>query len=181
MIGWTDERRDMAKALWSKGWSASQIAKQIGGGLSRNAVIGLLTRAGMQRRSPVAQKAAVVVANRTRPRSGWRKASAQTLKVAGSGVIFEEAKAPPPRLPAPPAATWAPLDGVEPVALTSLRPTHCRWPLDLEGPEPMSCGALAMGGPYCLTHTSLSRPKAGAKEALDRKLDILPARRARVA
>ena len=48
-MSWTDERRERAKTLWRQGQSASQIAKQLGGGLTRNAVIGLIHRAGLKR------------------------------------------------------------------------------------------------------------------------------------
>ena len=44
MSGWTPERRERAKDLYVNGWSASQIAKELGAGLSRNAIIGVLTR-----------------------------------------------------------------------------------------------------------------------------------------
>ena len=38
--GWTDDRVGALKKLWLEGQSASQIAKQLGGGVTRNAVIG---------------------------------------------------------------------------------------------------------------------------------------------
>ena len=37
--GWTDDRVGALKKLWLEGQSASQIAKQLGGGVTRNAVI----------------------------------------------------------------------------------------------------------------------------------------------
>lgn len=44
---WTDERKAVAAKLYREGWSCSQIAKQLGGGISRNAVIGAIYRMGM--------------------------------------------------------------------------------------------------------------------------------------
>ena len=39
-MSWTEERVKKLKELWGKGITASQIAEIIGGGVSRNAVIG---------------------------------------------------------------------------------------------------------------------------------------------
>ena len=39
-MSWTEERVKKLKELWGKGSTASQIAEIIGGGVSRNAVIG---------------------------------------------------------------------------------------------------------------------------------------------
>ena len=39
-MSWTEERVKKLKELWGKGSTASQIAEIIGGGISRNAVIG---------------------------------------------------------------------------------------------------------------------------------------------
>ncbi|MGX8273792.1 GcrA family cell cycle regulator, partial [Brevundimonas diminuta] len=38
--GWTEDRVGALKKLWLEGQSASQIAKALGGGVTRNAVIG---------------------------------------------------------------------------------------------------------------------------------------------
>lgn len=43
---WTDDHIEKLKNLWTEGNSASQIARALGGGLSRNAVIGKLSRMG---------------------------------------------------------------------------------------------------------------------------------------
>ncbi len=53
-MSWTDERIDKLEKLWAKGLSASQIAGQIGDGVTRNAVIGKAHRLGLKSRpSPV--------------------------------------------------------------------------------------------------------------------------------
>jgi GcrA cell cycle regulator len=44
---WSDERKDRVKDLWTDGWTASQIGKEMG--VSRNSVIGVVHRAGLQR------------------------------------------------------------------------------------------------------------------------------------
>jgi len=50
-MGWTDERVEQLKQLWTEGLSASQIARQLGG-VTRNAVIGKVHRLGLQQRRP---------------------------------------------------------------------------------------------------------------------------------
>lgn len=44
---WTEERFERAKDLLNEGLSASQIASRLGGGVTRHAVIGKLTREGL--------------------------------------------------------------------------------------------------------------------------------------
>lgn len=53
-MAWTDERIKRLKELWDKGLSASQIASDLGEGVTRNAVIGKAHRMGLSSRpSPV--------------------------------------------------------------------------------------------------------------------------------
>ena len=53
-MAWTDERVEKLRELWDKGLSASQIAKELGEGVTRNAVIGKAHRMGLASRpSPV--------------------------------------------------------------------------------------------------------------------------------
>ena len=49
-MGWTDERVEMLKQLWTEGLSASQIADRLGG-VSRNAVIGKVHRLKLESRA----------------------------------------------------------------------------------------------------------------------------------
>ena len=50
-MAWTFERVEMLTILWKKGKSASQIAMDLGDGVSRNAVIGKIHRLGLSERS----------------------------------------------------------------------------------------------------------------------------------
>lgn len=47
---WTPQRVEDLKKLWADGLSASQIAKELGGGLTRNSVIGKVSRLGLSGR-----------------------------------------------------------------------------------------------------------------------------------
>jgi GcrA cell cycle regulator len=55
--GWTEDRVGALKKLWLEGQSASQIAKQLGGGVTRNAVIGKVHRLGLSGRAASARPA----------------------------------------------------------------------------------------------------------------------------
>src|SRR5688572_16188365 len=51
-MSWTDERVELLKRLWTEGLSASQIAGRLGGGVTRNAVIGKVHRLNLSGRAP---------------------------------------------------------------------------------------------------------------------------------
>lgn len=61
--GWTDERVERLKELWAKGWSATQIARDLRG-VTRNSVIGKVTRLGLPKRSAAANRVASKINNR---------------------------------------------------------------------------------------------------------------------
>lgn len=48
---WTDERIAELKRTWDLGWSCSQVARHLGNGISRNAVIGKVHRLGLAGRA----------------------------------------------------------------------------------------------------------------------------------
>ena len=50
-MAWTSDRVQLLTILWQKGNSASQIATELGEGVSRNAVIGKIHRLGLSQRS----------------------------------------------------------------------------------------------------------------------------------
>ncbi len=50
-MSWDHERVEKLKILWQEGRSASQIAKELGDGVSRNAVIGKIHRLGLSDRT----------------------------------------------------------------------------------------------------------------------------------
>ncbi len=49
-MGWTEERIELLQRLWLQGQTASQIAERLGGGVTRNAVIGKAHRLGLSGR-----------------------------------------------------------------------------------------------------------------------------------
>jgi len=47
MSAWTQDRINLLKRLWPEGRSAETIAQELGGGLTRNAVLGKVARLGL--------------------------------------------------------------------------------------------------------------------------------------
>ena len=153
-MSWTDERVEQLSKLWLEGRSASQIAAELGLGVTRNAVIGKVHRLGLAGRAKAVapQPAAAAV----------RKGKAAVSPEA----VVAEAEVEPVVVPLRPAAP-APIAPVVEVALPTtervtimdLRETSCRWPMgDPSQAEFRFCGAkTGVGaGPYCATHARLA-------------------------
>ena len=49
---WTEDRVAILREMYAAGFTASRIAERIGGGVTRNAVIGKAIRLGLPRRGP---------------------------------------------------------------------------------------------------------------------------------
>ena len=66
-MGWTEERIELLQRLWLQGQTASQIAEQLGGGVTRNAVIGKAHRLGLSGRPAPAAKPVIKAEEPRRP------------------------------------------------------------------------------------------------------------------
>lgn len=150
-MSWTDERVELLSRLWLDGRSASQIAAELGSGITRNAVIGKVHRLGLAGRAK-----AVAPQGQARLKGKPLAADAE-VKLE---TLLEVA--PPPQQPAP-AIVGRNLDVAIPtterVTIMELRESSCRWPMgDPSQAEFRFCGArTAIGsGPYCVAHSRLA-------------------------
>ena len=127
-MGWTDERVEQLKGLWSEGLSASQIARALGG-VSRNAVIGKVHRLGLAGRAVPAR----AERPRTQRRTAIHTALAPIEVVEEDPIILE--------------------DGSFATVLT-INDRMCRWPIgDPAENEFHFCGRNPRNGsPYCEAH-----------------------------
>mgnify|MGYP003130739252 CR=1 FL=1 len=75
-MSWTDERVALLKKLWMEGLSASQIAAELSGGVTRNAVIGKVHRLKLSARAKPASVA---------PRAKTQRPSAPRRPSSSSG------------------------------------------------------------------------------------------------
>jgi len=153
-MSWTDERVELLRKLWSEGLSASQVAAELGAGITRNAVIGKIHRLGL------AERAKTVVSSRPRVAKAPRQPSPPRV---GGGVSGNVALAfAPPTLAvarARPVEEEVVIPMSERVTLMELRESVCRWPLgDPTTPEFRFCGGPSPigGGPYCAYHARIA-------------------------
>ena len=146
--GWTDERFELAKKLWNEGKTATQIADRIGGGLSRNAVIGKLSRDpshtprkyGTGNVYTRKKKDPISVERRAAPRRVAKVERVPTFSPEPDTAPLVEIPVVPPN---------------ERKALVDLETGDCRWPIEdpLHSPDFGFCGRPAIPGmPYCTGH-----------------------------
>lgn len=152
--GWTDERVEQLKSLWTEGLSGSQIARVLGG-VTRNAVIGKVVRLGLA------------------SRNGQARVTHQKAKGLG-GIPRLRQVAPP----ADPVVELPPLvldDGAH-VTLMTLTSRTCRWPIgDPATPEFHFCGHKPkLGSSYCEAHALRAYQPAQVRAATDRYLTRKP-------
>ena len=141
-MGWTDERVELLKKLWSEGLSASQIAAELGG-ITRNAVIGKVHRLGLSGRAKSPSTAA------PRPRkprsSGMIRVSRPAIR-GNTALAYEYEVEPEPELLEIPAEQRK--------TLLQLNEHTCRWPVgDPGATDFFFCGGdTANELPYCGYH-----------------------------
>jgi GcrA cell cycle regulator len=147
---WTTERVELLKSRFAAGLSCRAIADDIG--VSRNAVIGKLSRLGLTRdkSDDAPRPARTAAAKAGRPRSVPRL-QYQTLL-----TVYAE-----PR----PAADDAPIPSEHCCSLLELSEQRCRWPISTPGAADFCfCGNTPLEGlPYCAGHTRLAY-RAGSRQ-----------------
>ncbi|HEX8660500.1 MAG TPA: GcrA family cell cycle regulator [Brevundimonas sp.] len=145
--GWTEDRVGALKKLWLEGQSASQIAKQLGGGVTRNAVIGKVHRLGLSGRAAPSQPArATFRPSRPRPAQPTQAPSAprRIEAVQPRAVAAPSVPAPMPDLPG--TAT-----------VMTLGAHMCKWPIgDPSSNEFSFCGRRSSEGVYCVEHARVA-------------------------
>jgi GcrA cell cycle regulator len=140
---WTAERVELLKSRFEAGLSCREIADDIG--VSRNAVIGKLSRLNLTReksgdaRRPVKKDAARRQRPKTLPRLQYQMLQA----------LYAEPQ---------PAAEDEPIHDGHCCSLLELSEERCRWPISNPGAEDFCfCGNTPVEGlPYCAGHTRLA-------------------------
>jgi GcrA cell cycle regulator len=148
---WTNERIELLKRHFEAGLSCREIAADIG--VSRNAVIGKLSRLNLTRGRTVDDR-----------------------KVQDRGLAPPRATRAVPRLQYEMLATiygetdalvaTGPIDDANRCSLMELGESSCRWPISTPGAEDFCfCGNAAHDGqPYCAGHSRLAyRPNSRAR------------------
>lgn len=140
---WTEERLTLLKSHFEAGLSCRQIAAEIG--VSRNAVIGKLTRLNLRRDIEVR-------AARARPAARSQRANVRKLR-----HVLAAMKASATREVVKDIIDETVDDGHR-CSLFELNKERCRWPLNTPGRADFAfCGRLPLEGlPYCPGHCRLA-------------------------
>ncbi len=142
-MAWTDERIAQLKAGWEGGMTASQIAEQLGEGVTRNAVIGKAHRLGLEARPSPVKASEDGVAEAPAPSASTAPAAAPTA-----------APAPAPAIPRPAARKPVRTGKAAKTTLLDLNEKICKWPIGHPGDHDFHfCGKASQAGfPYCTEH-----------------------------
>jgi GcrA cell cycle regulator len=154
---WTDERIEYVKVRWLRGVTARQIARELGGGVTKSAVLGKIHRLGIAQLSPNAW-----------PRR-WRRPAkkGRTVERPSSGIRQDQQWGRPiwvieakPYVDDP--GTDADISPAQRRTLLELASHDCRWPVgDPSTAAFFFCGAEVLRGkPYCKAHDERARRSA---------------------
>lgn len=149
---WTDERIELLKQHFEAGLSCREIAADIG--VSRNAVIGKLSRLNFTRGRSVDERR---LQDRNFPPA--RAKAVPRLQFEMLATIYGETSEP---------AIDRPIDDANRCSLLELGENRCRWPISTPGAEDFCfCGNAAPDGQsYCAGHSRLAyRPNSRARVA----------------
>ena len=152
---WTDERVELLKSRFAAGLSCREIAGDLG--VSRNAVIGKLSRLNLTRENgrDARRTTPEDAAKGRRPKTGPRL-QYQMLK-----ALYGEPQ---------PAPDDEPIPNGRCCSLLELSEQRCRWPISTPGLADFCfCGNTPLEGlPYCAGHTRLAyRP--GSRQRVARR------------
>ena len=171
--GWTDDRVELLKKLWMEGLSASQIAGELGEGVTRNAVIGKVHRLKLSARAKPTNTAA---RSRPAPRPAPRRMSSPSMG-ASSSMNAAAAASKPRQMSSRPQSIGATALAASPemeaelyvapaaselfvpedkrLSLLQLSEQTCKWPIgDPLAKDFYFCGGHALeSGPYCDFHS----------------------------
>ena len=143
---WPEARSELLKELWEKkGLTASQIARRIGEGITRSAVIGRAHRMELSKRG---KEAAMRTGQLSRNRTFTKRNP--SFKFGGSSLSRRSAPGTQPS-PASNAVPYgeAPVPPYKHVSFIGLKPRHCRYPLA----DGSYCGLRRIkGSAYCEEH-----------------------------
>ncbi|WP_240233595.1 GcrA family cell cycle regulator [Devosia lacusdianchii] len=169
LFDWTDDAVSLLRNRWAEGASCSEIARELGGGLSRSAVIGKVTRLKLPARASTTGSTRPH-GNKGRPKANFIAAKRKAANENG-GLAFKLAQARKDGLSVEEgmaAVLGQPrVDGLgdavptdrQLIGLLDLTDRTCRWPFGDPG-EPgfgfCGCRKSRHAGPYCPEHTAKS-------------------------
>jgi GcrA cell cycle regulator len=139
---WTAERVELLKSRFEAGLSCREIAAEIG--VSRNAVIGKLSRLNLTRENNGVERYEV----RKNAAKGRREKTPPRLQYQMLAALYAE----------PQSVTDEPIHDEHHCSLLELSEARCRWPINTPGAEDFCfCGNTPIKSlPYCAGHARLA-------------------------
>lgn len=140
-MSWTEDRVAILEKLWGEGKTAAEIAKELGDGVTRNAVIGKAHRLKLSSRLSPIQQNTKKVKKEARP-PVERRSSRKIPIILGKQLKLED-----------------------------LREKMCRWPNGHPEDADFSfCGCDSLEGtPYCAAHAEIAYQVTSRARALNAK------------
>jgi len=147
-MAWSKETTEKLKKLWSEGHTASQISKILGGGISRNAVIGKSHRLNLQGRAHSRMISSPKINNETFENRQTNEKKIRRPRGLRAIVIEKD------------------FEPENPIPLEKLTDKVCRWPVG--HPDEVDfyfCGRSSMESRvYCKLHVMHAYQPKGWKE-----------------
>jgi GcrA cell cycle regulator len=151
---WTIERVELLKTRFHDGLSCREIAGEIG--VSRNAVIGKLSRLNLTREKSAEERRPARKSAAKGLNKGARLKATPRLQYQMLQAVYAEPQ---------PFPDDEPINDEHRCSLFELSEARCRWPISNPGAEDFCfCGNTPVEGlPYCAGHTRLAyRPSSRA-------------------
>ncbi len=182
-MSWTQEKTNQLKILWDAGESASSIAKKIGGGVTRNAVIGKIHRLGVAGRQTKPSSGGSSE-NTRRPAMTAKKNFTDSVKlktvkptkktfvklsdpakIYSREIIKKQIRHPRTEFDELHRHKKNPGHSQKIVSLLELSENSCRWPIgDPKESGFGFCGSdIGENRSYCASHTTLAYSSGGKK------------------
>ena len=154
-MGWTSEKVEKLKELWSKGHTASQIAEMLGD-TTRNAVIGKAHRLNLEARAPSKQSSSS--RSKDNKQVVRRSPAPMSRKAKFQSILLDKN-----------------FEAENPKSLEELTEETCKWPIGHPNEEKFYfCGRKPEGDfPYCKLHVLYAfQPKNATEEDIVTEDDI---------
>lgn len=160
---WTEERTDRMKVLLGEGLSCSRIASDLGGGLTRNAVIGKISRMGL--RTP--GKRVPTVCKDPTTSAGRRRRKRTSAVPDARGTYFPSSKFSAAVDASEATDIREEFVPTNPIRFIDSTEQTCKWPLGEPSAAMLICGDPVRdqsGCPYCSYHSrGAYKPSSGPK------------------
>ena len=164
-MAWTDQRVSLLTKMWGDGKTAAEIAKELGEGVTRNAVIGKAHRLKLSgRASPIQSAKATVKKTKEQGNTKTRAVKTKAVDTSPVDIVAAKAKQKPKPVRAQSAAAHSKQDieiiknKGQRIPLSELTERMCRWPIGDPNDEDFGfCAAASEAGvSYCPEHGQIA-------------------------